>query len=376
MAARLLLAIVALVAGVSNWVTAVEHPGGTVASVHEPHVVEPIVLGGPDAERARRDLLRRAVLETAPSHDGPSIETEPAATEISSCRFLQDKPSGTTPKFTCVLPNGEVVKVKYGRHPEIHAEVAASQLLRLLGYPADTVAMVARLRCVGCPRYPFSGSYVLANAVTRRLLARPPDVSGYTEFTWVSMERKFPARPIETASTKGWHWWELEEVGDRARTAARRAEIDALKLLAAFLAHWDNKSENQRLVCLDRDADASCRRPLALVQDLGATFGPMKANLARWRELPVWHDRARCSLSMRNLPYGGASFADTTVSEAGRARLAARLTSLPDEDVRGLFAYARFPEYHSGTDDGKDLDAWTSAFRHRADQIVETRCPA
>jgi hypothetical protein len=372
----MVLAIVALGAGVSNWVAAVEHPAGIPAAAREPRVLEPIVLDGPGAERIRRDLLRRAALETAPSPGGPAIETAPAPTEISSCRFVQDKPSGTTPKFTCVLPNGEVVKVKYGRHPEIHAEVAASQLLRLLGYPADTVLMVAHLRCEGCPRYPFSGSYVLANAVTRRLLARPPDATGYTDFTWVSMERRFPARAIETASVKGWHWWELEEVGDRARTAARRAEIDALKLLAAFLAHWDNKSENQRLVCLDRDMDASCGRPLALVQDLGATFGPMKVNLARWRELPVWDDRHRCSLSMRNLPYGGASFADTTVSEAGRARLAARLAALPDDDVRNLFAYARFPEYHSGTHDRKDLDAWTTAFRHRANQIVELRCPA
>jgi hypothetical protein len=49
---------------------------------------------------------------------------------------------------------------------------------------------------------------------------------------------------------------------------------------------------------------------------------------------------------------------------------------LTDADVRSLFAYARFPEHQSGTDDGKDLDAWTAAFRSRVDQIVNTRCPA
>ena len=29
---------------------------------------------------------------------------------------------------------------------------------------------------------------------------------------------------------------------------APRAEVDAFRILAAFLAHWDNKSQNQRLV--------------------------------------------------------------------------------------------------------------------------------
>ena len=68
---------------------------------------------------------------------------------------------------------------------------------------------------------------------------------GYTDFTWVALERKFPAPAIETATRSGWAWWE-------PRTRTRRAgEVDALRLLAVFLAHWDNKAENQRLVCLD-----------------------------------------------------------------------------------------------------------------------------
>lgn len=378
--ARIVVAIAAIVVGVAHWVAAVDHRGTPPPSAAEPKPLEPVLLTGPDADVRRRDLLRRAALRLgAPQEAAVSLDGA-----VTSCHFVQDAPSGTTPKFTCALEDGELVKVKYGREPEIHAEAAATRLLTMLGYPSDQVRIVPRLRCYGCPRYPFAGAYVLANPVTRRLLAGRAATDGYTDFEWVSIERRFPARPVETATAKGWHWWELADANSDA-TGRRRADVDALKLLAAFLAHWDNKAENQRLVCLDSGAAATakaagdpengCRRPLAMIQDLGATFGPMKVNLARWRDLPVWHDRATCTLSMRSLPYRGASFIDAVITEPGRAQLAARLEALTDAEVRALFAGARFPQYQTATDDEKDLEAWTAAFRHRADQIVHARCP-
>ena len=55
-----------------------------------------------------------------------------------TCRFLMRRVGGTTPKFDCTLPSGEVVKVKYGAgNPELHAEVAATRLLAALGFGAD-----------------------------------------------------------------------------------------------------------------------------------------------------------------------------------------------------------------------------------------------
>jgi hypothetical protein len=42
--------------------------------------------------------------------------------------------------------------------------------------------------------------------------------------------------------------------------------------------------------------------------------------------------------------------------------------------VRQLFASARFPQYQSSTSDDKDIHAWTTAFRHRVDQIADARC--
>lgn len=376
MRAKLLVAGVAVLIGLSSWVAAVEHPGEVPGSPVPPRHLGAMTLTGPDAARQRIELLRRAQVSldnTRLTDDAwAPIDTERASRELSSCYFLETPHSGTTPKFECILAGGEVVKVKYGRQPEIHAEVAATNLLRMLGYPADTVLIVPHLRCYGCPRFPFAASHVRANPLTRHL---PVRAEGYTDFEWVAVERRLPARPIETADVEGWHWWELEETVEHS-DAARRADIDALKLLAVFLAHWDNKSENQRLVCLDDRDGGVCERPLAMIQDLGATFGPMKVNLGRWRALPIWHDRAACAVSMRALPYEGASFRDTVISEAGRAQLAARLASVADADVRRLFAYARFPHYQSSTSDEKDLDAWTAAFRHRVDQVAHARCPA
>ena len=372
MTARIVLAIAAIIVGVSNWVAAVEHAGDDPGAIAEPREIEPLTLTGPDANARRLQLLDQAALYLEAAGATPDAAAVGSGADgVASCRFVHDKPSGTSAKFTCMLENGEIVKVKYGRNPEVHGEVAATRLLRMLGYPSDSVTMVPRLRCYACPRYPFAGSYVMANPVTRHLLARH---DGYSEFEWVSVERKYPARPIETEEAEGWNWWELAEVS-RDAAPERRADVDALTLLAAFLAHWDNKAENQRLVCLDENPDGDCGRPLAMIHDLGATFGPMKVNLARWRDVPIWHDRATCTVSMRSLPYEGASFKDAVISEAGRAQLAARLGTMSDADVRELFSYARFPEQQSATDDEKSLEAWTETFRHRANQIVNARCP-
>lgn len=372
-AGTVLLAIVTI----SAWLSATEYPALPPEGDFQPRVVETWMLTGDDAAARRRALLSRAVLRLDPSdaHYFADVATEAIRDEIdgpvSLCRFLGNEPSGTSPKFDCVFDGGAVAKVKYGRNPEIHAETAASRLLRMLGYPTDSVRILPRLRCYGCPRLPFFAMH-LRSALSLPLQPAKGVNDGYTDFEWVAIERKFPAPAIETADTEGWSWWELEEAG------LPRADIDALKLTAVFLAHWDNKASNQRLVCLDgppAGPDADCRRPLALIQDLGATFGPTKVNVAQWRRIPVWHDRATCTVSMRALPFRGASFPDAAISEAGRAQLAARLAAIPDADIERLFADARFPVFQIGTDDERDLEAWTGAFRHRVDQIVNTRCP-
>ena len=272
-----------------------------------------------------------------------------------------------------MFDGGNTVKVKYGHDAEIHSEAASTSLLRMLGYAADSVTIVTRLRCYGCPRHPFAAMHL--RRTFHLPFVREEIEDGYTDFEWVSVERKFPAVAIETEMISGWEWRELD------RSIAPRAEVDAFRLLAAFLAHWDNKSENQRLVCLDGPSRSAqreggqCERPLAMIQDAGASFGPLKVNLARWRDLPVWYDRTTCMLSMRALPFEGATFEDVRISEAGRALLAQRLGTISDAQVERLFADARFPQFQAGTGDERDLKAWTQAFKSRVQQIADARCP-
>ncbi len=249
-----------------------------------------------------------------------------------------------------------------------------------------------RLRCYGCPRFPFFTMRLLSPRLADAVLGQYGYDGAYTDFEWVALERKFPAPAIETRTSTGWAWWELQD------SIAPAGDIDALRLLAVFLIHWDNKAENQRLVCLDDrtprtnpslpravasgvptapDSDRTCHHPLALIQDLGATFGPSKVNLAQWRERPIWSDRAACRVSMRRLPFEGGTFPDVVISEQGRMLLGRRLAALSEAEVRGLFEAARFPEYQSTTDDRRDLNAWSSAFRFRVDQsLTAGPCPA
>lgn len=89
-----------------------------------------------------------------------SSMSDPLRAVVPGCRLLPSEPSGTTPKFDCLFAGGEKVKVKYGNDAEIHGEAAATALLRMLGYPADTITIVPRLRCYGCPRHPFAAMHL------------------------------------------------------------------------------------------------------------------------------------------------------------------------------------------------------------------------
>jgi len=368
-----LAATVALVS-VAAWLFAPE-ARGSAPGAYLPLPAPQWLLPSDTASDLRTDAFRRARphLNVAP---GASLDdvafsegapvTHPDDTGTLECRYLYDEPSGTSSKFDCVLASGEIVKVKYGRNSEIHAETAASQLLTRLGYAADHVRIVPRVRCYGCPRFPFLMSRLLS-------LAHVPDPMdpdgydrGYTDFDWVSVESRFDAPSIETGNVEGWAWYELRD------SQAPRAELDAFRLLAAFLAHWDNKSDNQRLVCMDpgpAPPDGVCATPLLMIQDLGATFGPVKVNLSAWRDRPLWANPRECRVTMRDLPFSGATFPDVQISEAGRLDFARRLSMLSEDDVRRMFVDAKFPEFYSGTDDRQDLEQWTAAFRHRADQV-------
>ena len=311
--------------------------------------------------------MRRARVRPPDNFQIPSRDSG-ATDGTLECRYLAKQADGTSAKFDCVLADGRPIKVKYGRNPEIHAETLATSLLTTLGYPADQVSIVPRVRCYGCPRYPFATMQILQFVNAGAVLAPHGFEHGYTDFTWVSVEHRFPAAAIETPTHTGWGWFELRD------SQASPADLGALRLLAVFLAHWDNKSDNQRLVCLDirapEDDAADCVEPLAMMQDLGSTFGPSKLNVSTWNAHPVWKNRARCLVTMRHLPYQGGTFGDVQIPEAGRQQLAERLTALSDSHIREMLIAARVPQFQSSTDDTRDVETWISAFRSRISQIA------
>jgi len=325
----------------------------------------------------RSHALRRARVWAAPENtavdpaanprDPTGFLTEP----IVRCRYLDGPASGTTAKFDCVLPDGEVVKVKYGNTGEIHAEIAASRLLAAAGFGADQMFMVARLRCYGCVRTPYYTMKVFDYLHARERLARSVPEDSFTDFEWVGVERRFAGAEIEAGDQDGWAWFELEQVD--ASHGANRAERDALRLFAVLLAHWDNKAANQRLLCLSPAGPgaAACGLPFAYIHDLGATFGPNKVELEHWSKAPIWSDRGRCMVSMRQFPYGGGTFPDTQISEAGRRLIARQLAGLGEAQLTALFVAARFPEFHGGRGAGADPKKWASVFLDKVRQIAD-----
>ena len=238
-------------------------------------------------------------------------------------------------------------------------------MLTAVGFGTDQMFLVPRIRYYGCPRFPFYVIRTLDYVGAGQIVARHMPDDRHTDFEWVAVERDFPGTEIKTGDRDGWAWFELDRVDPSA--GASRAELDALRLMAMFLSHWDNKASNQRLVCLPSadDPAGGCAHPFAIVQDLGATFGPLKMALDHWEATPIWADAPRCLVSMKRFPYDGGTFADVQISEAGRALIARQLTSLRDDQITALFVGARFFSYFGGAGRDADTRAWVQAFRNK-----------
>ena len=318
-------------------------------------------------EQSLRDsALARAKVLFAPALDA-DFDRDPNAAiidaHLTTCTIVPGELTGTTPKFECRLENGEKIKVKYGWTREIPAEIAATRLLQALGFPSDRMSRVERLRCFGCVVSPFHFRMAAALFGLERAFERHLDFGRATEFSNVAVERKFPGDAVETSTAKGWGFYELSKI-DEASGGATRAEIDALRLMAVFLVHWDNKLENQRLVC--QGSEVPCDRAIAMLQDLGSDFGPYKVNATGWRNTPIWANTSACALSMKGMPYDGGTFEDVRISEAGRQLVADRLGALTSDQIVTLFRSAGFT----------DLDQWVSAFEDKVRQIAGNRCPS
>lgn len=334
----------------------------------------------PEQAPLRDEALRRARVWREPAQPiaAYAFDRNPPAPwsdpDEIVCRFLPAEPRGTTGKFDCVLPGGQAVKVKYQRSGEIPGEVAATRLLRAIGFGADEMHLARRVRCFGCPKSPFVTMKVLDWVALRERYEKRIDYGEYSDFTWVAVERRFDAPELKVEDQRGWHWHELKtpESG-----GAARIHLDGFRVIAMLLNHWDNKGENQRLVCLGGWSDASgCVDPFAFIQDAGSTFGPSKVTYDTWRRTRIWADEARCLVSMKSLPYNGATFEDVTVTEEGRRWIAARLAAISDRQLADLFGAARFPEHERAWDRDGALKRWVAAFKDKVKQIADRPpCP-
>jgi hypothetical protein len=335
----------------------------------------------------RADALSRAQVWQPPSVPiaDARLSTNPggpggfAETETVSCRLVVKPMSGTTPKFDCAR-DGDTFRVKYGRgNPELYSEVATTRLLSALGFGADRMFVVRKVECGGCTPFPFQSLRCLATTgLEHACFPRGLDAARSTPFDDAVIERRVDGRRLESTLDQGWAWFELDRV-DPQKGGAPRAHVDALKLLAVFLAHWDNKAENQRLICLpggDRP-DGSCARPLAMLQDVGASFGPIKLDLPNWRALPIWADASTCRVSMEDLPWGGGTFPAQQISEEGRQFLLKLLRQLSFDQVGALFAAAGVERAEAIAAETRRPQAWAAAFLDKVDQIAKGGpCPS
>jgi hypothetical protein len=239
------LVIVASLAAAACGTTTAEQPAPVRTPIKSKKVTD----------EERLDALSRAAVWQPPrtAVSSARLDSDPAHPRQLECTFVVTEVGGTAPKFDCILKDGERIRIKYGRSPEIPSEVASARLLAALGFGADHVTLVEKLRCYGCPAEPFLTMRTLALAGAESAYRSVMDSSSHKDFEWVAVERKHYGRPIETDAIEGWAFFELDLI-DPKKGGAPRAHVDALRLLAVFLAHWDNKSENQRLVCLsERD---------------------------------------------------------------------------------------------------------------------------
>jgi hypothetical protein len=373
---------------------------------------------------------------------GQSFEGAPTPGQEIVCKFKElesadDKPNGRSPKFLCgpcELTDAEVaagkkpctvkkqIKVKYsgkGRpvettdpatvagwaredakvNGEVFAEVLGTRLLWALGFYADGVYPV-KVVCYGCPENPWQ--------VYERFPRATRDERADRRWEYAAVEVKMPGTKIEDRPDSGFDWKAdaatiVPRADPAADGAATKVEVDAWRLLAAFMTHADNKAENQRLFCAQgkmRD-DGTCDEPRAMIQDIGLSFGVEglffgiafeKATYDGWREWPLWkrpQDRERdedgrleagqCQARLQPLAWSARqhTLRHPIISEQGRAFLSRLMDPayLTDEMLTTIFRVSRVAERFETTG-GRPVTVadWVRLFNQRRAEILRG-CP-
>jgi hypothetical protein len=359
----------------------------------------------------RTELIRRSRVweptdvASKDLYNGPAGRPSFAVDQEITCDFVPKPMAGFTEKFLCRLDDGSIVKVKYEeghQYKEEYGEVLGTRLFWALGFYVDRMLPV-RVSCRGCPKHPWK--YVDARKNKGPLdehglfRSLPPEADlGTYEFAPAAMEEKIDADPIEEKKDQGWNWKSLQLV-DESLGGATRAEIDALKLLNAFVQNADNKAKQNSLVCprddLVRGDDGSvtCRRPIMYVDDLGSVFGKggfITGNAGRvdydgWKKRAVWRNPESCKARLVSIGWilRRSTLRDPVIGEEGRALLAGQLAQLSDAQIRDLFRAARLESLHQTMSDGSSgrrevtLEDWVELFKQKRDEItMHPGCPA
>ena len=337
-------------------------------------------------------------------YNGPEGKLNFAVDQEITCDFVPKPLAGWTEKFLCRLPDGRIFKVKYeegGKYKEVYGEVLGTRLFWALGFYADRMIPV-RVTCRNCPRHPWK--YVDARKHKRgideqgliRSLPPEAEIGTYT-FDPAAIEEMLDIEPIEERKHQGWSWKSLKLV-DEKLGGATKAQIDALKLLNAFVQNADNKFKQNSLACMrnelveDDAGDVTCRRPILYVDDLGSVFGKGgfttgyagRVDFEGWKERPVWRNGESCKARLVSIMgiFRTSTLRDPVISEQGRALLAGQLEQLTDAQIVDLFRAARIERLHQMISDGSSgrrevtLEDWVELFKKKRDEITKhPGCP-
>ena len=179
-----------------------------------------------DRSLAAARVWQAPAIDPGPRHLGHNPPDFPDGQDVA-CRFVLRHAGGRTPKFYCALATGEIVKVKYGAgNGELHGEVIAARLLAALGFSADQMLVVRRVRCIGCPAAPFTTLRCLQQVGWTGVCA--PGGFGSERirmFAPAVIERRLPGRAIEASENQGWAWFELDRIDPAAGGRRRRTSM-------------------------------------------------------------------------------------------------------------------------------------------------------
>jgi hypothetical protein len=388
-------------------------------------------------DKEELEKISRRNLKLGPSHKIFNPKSDVASSGSSGpldlkqidCTFVEPDPSdvmgGRTPKFLCSSDDQKKpFKVKYdsaltgcptARNANVatSTEILATRLMWALGFRADSM-YPAKVKCVNCPQEPWTyirNSYSLsaldkfidhnAGYVCENLPSNKRDTR---DFYPVAIEKKDSGDKIETDQKQGWGFNEILNPSNMRSTETAKGKRqlihrEALAMMAAFLEHWDNKSVNQRLSCLDKESlSDACEQPFFIIQDPGFTFGtgwkPFEfngvsalsvandANPIRWAKETMWDgDSANCVIKVNAFLPEGVTLFKHKVSQEGAAFFAKIFSQLSKSQIADLMEAGQVETTRDGSKrQGPDKgnitkQTWIDSFVGKVEsQVFSNKC--